>query len=185
MRKQPITLALALALVISATGCHHIFGDSRLAQVVAHGLTVDDGHVWHAEAGYTLEDWSAEVQNIARKKPGGITIALGITDSATWEPDFAWTARDEAIWSWTIASVYLVTCLTIVLTRMPPSADTHFPGLREQVDKFNAFILSLTTARIDRVIWWEPTDDELADGVHLATDAAARRFYATVASECP
>jgi hypothetical protein len=176
--KRLILFASLLLFVGSATtGCdRHIYGDSLSAQVVASGITRGDGYTWHATAGYTLEQWSSAVQKEAATKPAEIVLALGSNDAATWKADWGWTAYDEAVWSWTIASIPTATKVVVILPWFNPEVDAKYPGVRTEVDQARAFIRGLPSSRVDVIRDWKPLfeDQKSEDGIHIFTEDGIR-----------
>lgn len=171
MKRIVLTALLALTLFGSTACERYVFGDSLSAQVVASGMTQGDGYTWKATAGYTLEQWSSDVQAAAAKKPAEIVLALGSNDAANWKADWGWTEHDEAVWSWTIASIPTSVKVVIILPWFNPEVDAKYPGVRAEVDKARAFILGLPSTRVDEIRDWKPIFETLPseDGIHIFT----------------
>jgi hypothetical protein len=193
-RARRALLGLALVLTFLTTGAascqRHVYGASLGAQLVADGATAGDGNTWHVESGATFERWTTDIQARAAKTPAAISLGSGlfVNQAATWKGDRGWTADDQAIISWTIASIPKSTCVDVILPAVTDQANVTYPGLTDEVDAARAWAIDVLGPRVDHLLDWRPWVDahptEMADGIHMGTQGAVDAYYALTTSGC-
>jgi hypothetical protein len=179
-----------LAGVMAAACTPHAYGASLGAQLVAGGATSGDGTTWHVLSGAGYSTWTDDIQAKAAAKATVINLGSGmlVNQAATWKGDRGWTATDEAIVSWTVASIPKATCVDLVLPGVAADNVTGYPGLYDQVAEARAWAKAVIAPKADHVLDWKPWVDahpaSLADGIHLGDQAAVDAYYALTTSGC-